>query len=127
MTPPWVGFKILTPSPIVMGVGTIIDYEVRLHRIPMHWRSEITEWTPPLRFSDLQLKGPYSHWHHLHSFTEAEGGTLVVDEIEYAIPLGWMPGAWLVEKLLVKPELERIFAHRRSALRKEFNLDTDDT
>ena len=122
MTPPWVGFKILTPAPIKMARGTLIDYEVRLHRIPMHWRSEITEWSPPHRFSDLQLKGPYSYWHHVHSFSASGEGTLVVDQVEYAIPLSWMPGAGLIEHFLVKPELERIFAHRRAALRRAFGL-----
>lgn len=107
-----------------MDLGTLIDYEVRLHGIPMHWRSEITEWTPPYQFSDLQLKGPYAHWHHVHSFAESNGGTLVMDHIEYAVPFSWMPGAGLVEQYLVKPELERIFAHRSKTLRKEFGLDS---
>ena len=126
ITPPWVGFKILTPAPVVMGTGTLIDYEVRLHHIPMRWRSEITEWMPPYRFCDVQLKGPYSYWRHVHSFAESNGGTLVSDDIEYSIPFGWMPGASLIEALFVKPELERIFTHRGVALRTEFGLDAED-
>lgn len=122
ITPPWVGFKILTPTPIVMGCGTLIDYEVRLHRIPMRWRSKITSWNPPYQFADLQLKGPYAYWHHTHSFAESKGGTLVMDDIDYAVPLSWMPGAGFVEHHFVKPELERIFAHRSAALRVEFGL-----
>lgn len=126
ITPPWVGFKILTPTPIVMGFGTLIDYEVRLHHIPFRWRSKITEWKPPYQFADLQLKGPYSYWHHVHSFAESKGGTLVTDDIDYAVPFSGMPGAGFVEHHFVKPELERIFAHRSAALRLEFGLELTD-
>ena len=122
VTPPWVGFRILTPRPIVMAAGTIIDYEVRIHQIPMRWRSEITEWLPPHHFVDVQRKGPYSEWIHRHSFCELNGGTLVTDDVEYMVPFSWMPGAGLVERFLVRPELDRIFAHRRSALRMHFGL-----
>ncbi len=122
VTPPWVGFRILTPSPITMRPGTIIDYEVRLHRIPMRWRSEITEWVPPFHFADVQLKGPYALWNHRHSFRAEKEGTLVIDDVQYAVPLSWMPGAGLVERFLVEPELRRIFAHRRVALRAHFGL-----
>ena len=125
ITPPSVGFKILTPSPIVMGPGTLIDYEVRIHGIPLHWRSEISEWNPPYKFADIQLKGPYAYWHHTHSFTASNGGTLVSDHIQYSVPLSWMPGAGLVERFFVRPELEKIFAHRRTALEAEFGLSTE--
>jgi ligand-binding SRPBCC domain-containing protein len=122
VTPPWVGFRILTSTPIVMAAGIMIDYEVRIHRLPMRWRSEITEWVPPHHFVDVQRKGPYSEWKHRHSFLELNGGTLVTDDVEYLVPLSWMPGAGLVERFLVRPELNRIFAHRRSALRTHFGL-----
>jgi len=126
VTPPWVGFRILTECPIVMRPGTVIDYEVKIHRIPMRWRSEITEWEPPHYFSDVQLKGPYARWNHRHSFRESNGGTLVVDDVEYALPFSWVPGTGLVERFFVKPELDRIFAHRRSALRTQFGLPPEE-
>jgi len=122
VTPPWVGFRILTPLPIQMAVGTLIDYEVKLRGIPMHWRSEITEWDPPRSFADRQLKGPYAFWLHTHSFAEKDNGTLVTDDVEYAPPLSWVPGASLVNRWFVRPELNRIFEHRKAALRSHFGL-----
>ena len=108
-----------------MRTGAIIDYEVRIHGIPLRWRSEIADWNPPHRFVDIQLKGPYAYWHHTHSFTESNGGTLVADDIQYAVPMSWMPGVSLVERFFVTPELERIFSHRRTALDAAFGLSSE--
>lgn len=122
VTPPWVGFRILTKLPFEMKTGAVLDYAIRVHGIPLRWRSEITEWQPPFKFADVQLKGPYAVWHHEHRFEARHGGTLVTDEVQYAIPFSWMPGSQWVEKFLVTPDVEKIFAHRRGALLRHFGL-----
>lgn len=122
VTPPWVGFQILSKLPVEMKPGALLDYAIRVHGIPLKWRSEITVWEPPFHFADLQLKGPYAVWHHQHRFEARHGGTLVTDDVEYAIPFSWMPGAQLVERFLVTPDVEKIFAHRRGALLRHFGL-----
>src|SRR5690242_15517200 len=70
ITPPWLGFEVTTPGPIEMGVGTLIEYRLRLHRVPVRWRTRITAWEPPRRFVDTQVRGPYSLWEHTHTFEE---------------------------------------------------------
>mgnify|MGYP001080733828 CR=1 FL=1 len=60
LTPSWLKFKILTESPMFMGSGTKIDYELKLHGIPINWQSAITSWDPPHKFIDEQTKGPYT-------------------------------------------------------------------
>jgi ligand-binding SRPBCC domain-containing protein len=122
VTPPWVGFRILSRLPVEMKKGLLLDYAIRVHGIPLKWRSEITVWEPPFRFADVQLKGPYAVWHHEHRFEARHGGTLVTDEVEYAVPFSWMPGSSLVERFLVRPDVEKIFAHRRGALLRHFGL-----
>ncbi len=107
LTPPWVRFSILTPPPIEMKTGTLIQYRIRVHGIPIRWDSEITQWDPPFRFQDTQRRGPYSQWVHSHIFEEVPEGTLVIDEVEYRVP-----GGRLVNCLYVAAELRRIFNHR---------------
>lgn len=111
ITPPWLNFRVLTPDPIRMQVGTLIDYRLRIHGLPIRWQSEITAWDPPHRFVDEQRRGPYRRWLHEHTFLLSGGGTLVQDRICYDVP-----GGRLIQRLFVRRDLERIFAHRRAAL-----------
>jgi len=115
ITPDWLGFRVATPDPIEMGAGTLIDYRLKLHGVPVRWRTRIEIWEPPLRFVDVQLSGPYSLWEHWHTF-EAMGEHAVVirDRVRYALPLGRL-GA-LAHRLFIKRDLERIFDYRREAV-----------
>jgi len=115
ITPPWLKFQIQTTHPLEMCRGTLIDYRLRLHGIPLSWRSEITVWEPPHRFVDKQVRGPYRLWHHEHTFSEEDGGTIVRDHVDYAAP-----GGWLIQKILVSREVARIFEFRRRKLSEIF-------
>jgi ligand-binding SRPBCC domain-containing protein len=115
LTPPWLKFEVLTPAPIVMRPGTLIDYRIKVHGIPIRWRTEIIEWEPPVRFVDTQLTGPYTLWHHTHTFTERDGGTLCQDHVRYR-PRG---GA-LMNWLFVRRDVERIFDYRQKRLAELF-------
>ena len=116
LTPPSLRFQILTPSPIEMVVGTLIDYRIRLRGIPMRWQSEIIEWQPPYRFVDEQRRGPYRQWIHEHTFTAQNGGTLAVDIVQYAVL-----GGVTIQRLFVAPELRRIFDYRNATLENYFS------
>ena len=115
ITPAWLCFRVLTPSPIVLDVGVEIDYRLRLHGFPMRWRSCITVWKPTDRFVDEQVRGPYLRWYHEHVFTDYIGGTLVRDRVEYAVP-----GGRLTNFLLVQNDLLRIFTYRQQQLSEVF-------
>jgi ligand-binding SRPBCC domain-containing protein len=116
LTPPFLRFKILTPTPIAMRPGALIDYRISLRGLPMRWRSEITVWRPPFEFVDEQRRGPYRTWIHRHTFTEIPGGTRVVDDVEYAVP-----GGALAHTLFVKRDLARIFDYRTAVMRALFD------
>jgi ligand-binding SRPBCC domain-containing protein len=110
ITPPWLGFQILSPEPIAMAPGTLIEYRLRWHRLPMRWVTEIRSWDPPTSFRDVQLRGPYRLWEHSHRFQSVDGGTRISDVVLYALPfglLGRMAHAWVV-----KADLEGIFDYR---------------
>jgi ligand-binding SRPBCC domain-containing protein len=118
ITPGWLGFQILTPSPVPMREGAVIDYLVSLGPVPTRWRSMITTFEAPHRFIDEQLNGPYSFWHHTHIFEAVPGGTLIRDEIRYLMPFG--PLGRLVHRLMVRRQLEGIFAHRVRVIADKF-------
>ena len=121
ITPPWLRFDVLTPAPIVMRPGTLIDYRISVHGLPVRWRTEITEWDPPHQFVDVQLRGPYTLWHHTHTFEEREGGTLCRDRVRYR-PRG---GA-LLDWLFVRRDVARIFQYRQQRLRELFSAAASD-
>ena len=115
LTPPLLRFRVVTPPPIEMTAGVEIDYRLRLHGLPLKWRSRITVWEPPHRFVDEQVRGPYRRWFHEHRFIPQDSGTLVTDYVEYD-----MLGGWLADRLLVRNDLRRIFAFRRERLAEIF-------
>jgi ligand-binding SRPBCC domain-containing protein len=61
----------------------LIDYRIRVHGVPIRWRTEITARYPPHRFIDVQLRGPYTLWHHKHTLEERDGGTLCLNHVRY--------------------------------------------
>ena len=115
LTPPWLKFHVLASGEIEMRAGVIIDYQLRIHGLPVRWRTEITGWNPPFSFCDEQRRGPYRRWSHTHTFEEKDGGTLCRDKVIYAVP-----GGALVNRLFVRRDVARIFAYRAEALRQHF-------
>ena len=120
LTPPWLNFHMVTPPPIAMREGVLIDYRLRVRGVPLHWRTRINVWQPPHRFVDEQIHGPYRHWIHEHTFETRAGGTLARDVVHYAVPLDFLVHRWLV-----RPDLEKIFAFRTQELRKRFSARQD--
>lgn len=118
ITPSWLGFRIVTPSPIRMMEGTVIEYSIKVMGIRARWKSRISVYDPPGAFADEQLEGPYTFWHHTHRFIEVDGGTLLVDEIRYGMPFGIL--GRIVHNLIVRKQLQRIFNHRAQAIERMF-------
>jgi ligand-binding SRPBCC domain-containing protein len=112
ITPPWLAFSIVTPQPIEMRVGALIEYRLRLHGLPVSWLTRIDVWDPGRRFVDVQLTGPYRLWHHTHEFEPlGEDATLMRDTVRWALPLG--PLGEVARRAFVQRDLDRIFAFRR--------------
>ena len=113
ITPPFLRFSVVTPGPIEMGVGALIQYRLRLHGLRVNWLTSIQAWDPPHRFVDVQVRGPYVLWHHTHLLEPHPDGTLMRDIVRYALPFG--PLGDLAHALFVRRDLERIFDYRAEA------------
>ena len=74
ITPPWLRFRILTPRPIAMAEGALIDYRLALHGVPCRWHTRIDQWLPGRRFVDRQVSGPFRTWVHTHTFEPGRAG-----------------------------------------------------
>ena len=115
ITPDDMGFVILTPRPILMRAGAVLDYTVRvLGPLRVRWTTLIESYDPPDRFTDVSIKGPYSFWHHTHTFEEIPQGTLMTDTVRYALPMGWL--GRLMHAVTVKRKLNYIFDFRAEVI-----------
>lgn len=115
ITPPFLKFTVVTPEPIDMRVGALIDYKLNVRGLPIRWRSRISRWEPGVAFVDEQIKGPYRRWHHTHTFQPLDGGTLAGDIVEYAVP-----GGPIAHALFVKRDVRSIFEFRSKKLLELF-------
>lgn len=120
LTPPWLHFEVTTPMPIEMGAGTLLDYRLRLHGVPIRWRTRIDLWEPPHRFVDSQVRGPYALWEHTHTFEPEREDTVIRDRVRYAIPYGPLGG--LADAIFVRRDLARIFDYRQQAVAERLRL-----
>ena len=120
ITPPRLRFDILTPTPLEMKEGQLIDYSLKiLYLIKLHWRTLITDYQKPYKFIDQQIKGPYTLWHHTHIFEEKDGGTLIKDNLKYVIPFGWIGRA--IHFIYIKHDINGIFQYRHKILNDIFS------
>jgi len=123
ITPRWLDFKILTPLPLEMKEGTVIDYTIRWLGFPVRWKTLITDYQPPLRFVDQQIQGPYSFWHHTHTFVQKGENTEMTDEVRYALPFPVI--GEMLHMLIVQQQLQVIFDYRARAIAEIFPSGAD--
>ena len=112
ITPPLLRFRLLTPEPVAMGVGTFLQYALRIHGVPVRWDTLIQEWEPPHRFIDVQVRGPYRLWHHTHSLEPVDDGSATVmrDTVRYAVGFGFF--GEVARRAVVVRDVRAIFAFR---------------
>tara|TARA_X000000368_G_scaffold346469_1_gene285798 strand:+ start:1618 stop:2106 length:489 start_codon:yes stop_codon:yes gene_type:complete len=121
ITPAKMGFNVLTPSPIKMERGALIDYTIKVFIFPLRWRTLITAYDPPNKFVDEQLKGPYSFWHHTHTFEANNNGVVIKDVIKYSIPMGIL--GRVLHYLWIKNDLKKVFDYRKEVIDRIFAND----
>lgn len=126
ITPDFLRFHILfadAHAPVFEGM--LIDYRLRLGGIPLHWQSRIESFDPPHGFVDVQTRGPYRSWRHIHTFEEIPGGTRIIDEVDYEMPLAFLGS--LAHAMFVRRTLERIFDYREATVRRLFGPEPQES
>ena len=118
LTPPFLQFKILEQTTPTIQKGTIFTYQLKIHGVPIKWKSLIEEWVPNSHFVDVQIKGPYKKWHHLHTFKSVPEGTHIEDTVNYTVRMG-MIGDLLLGRWIRK-DVESIFTYRESKIQSIF-------
>lgn len=119
LTPRALAFDVVTPTPIAMSRGALVDYRIKVGPVPMNWRTEIQRYESNRSFIDVQLRGPYHAWWHEHRFERLnDHETLMHDTVYYTPPFGVL--GRIAQKLLVAPMLRGIFAFRQNAIRLRF-------
>jgi ligand-binding SRPBCC domain-containing protein len=106
---------VVSRLPVEMREGAMIEYRLRLHGLPIRWFTRIEEWEPPVRFVDVQVRGPYALWEHTHTFAPAGPDAVEIsDRVRYALPFGLLGRA--AHRAFVRRDLRRIFDHRAAAV-----------
>ncbi len=121
ITPPWLHFKVSQKTTSGLAEGSLIDYQLKIHGVPLKWRSKIIEWKPGERFVDFQVKGPYRLWHHTHDFFPSGNGTLMRDRVRYQVPR--IPLVEMFISRFVARDIERIFSYRRDKIEEIFGAE----
>ena len=120
LMPPFMAFELLTPGKLETKVGAVFDYKVKVFGIPNRWTTYISDYNPPHSFSDIQLKGPNSYWHHRHSFKQLANGTLVADDIHYLLPFGVV--GKIGNFIVMNPIINALFNHRKKVVAEHFGV-----
>jgi ligand-binding SRPBCC domain-containing protein len=99
--------------------GQIIIYKIKiLGGLRVSWVTEITHVQDKNYFVDEQRFGPYALWHHQHHFKTTDEGLEMTDEVNYAIPFGFV--GRLAHWLFVERQVNAIFDHRYKVLETYF-------
>lgn len=114
LTPPWESVEMLERA-TGLHVGARVVFKVFTGPFWQRWVAEHTEYQPPHLFADIQRQGPFAYWHHRHRFEPtAHGTTLMTDDIEYALPLGWL--GEFFGGAFTRRKLQRMFDYRHKVV-----------
>jgi ligand-binding SRPBCC domain-containing protein len=118
LTPAFLHFHVRRQSTPDVRQGTLLTYTLRLHGLPVLWRTRIEEWQPIERFVDRQLFGPYAEWHHTHTFAAEGSGTRLSDLVRYRLHCGPLLNNSLMS--WVHRDVRQIFEYRQKVIAELF-------
>lgn len=124
LVPPWERMHVVeTAGSLRVGSRVVLRGRVGFV-LPVRWVAVHTEYDPPHLFADQQETGPFAYWYHRHRMLPDGSGTLLRDEVEYRLPLGWLGricGGWFVRR-----KLHRMFAYRHEVTKRAMEVTMGD-
>lgn len=104
----------------LMSEGDEVTWRAWHFALPLQMSSRITEFHFPDSFTDEQVRGPFRFFRHVHRFIPDDGGTLMVDEVEFAAPFGVV--GRLAEKMVLARYLRNLIVQRNRYLAGQAGL-----
>jgi ligand-binding SRPBCC domain-containing protein len=101
----------------LIELGEEVEWEARHFGLALRLRSRITAFDRPHAFTDEQVRGPFSHFEHRHTFFAEDDGTRMVDDWTHTAPLG--PLGWTADRIFLASYMRRLLLTRNAALRAE--------
>lgn len=118
LTPPWEKVEMVKRAENLQ-VGARVIFKVFTGPFPKTWVAEHVEYDPPRLFADIQREGPFAYWYHRHRFERTERGTtMMIDDVEYELPLGWL--GELFGSGFARAKLEKMFDYRHQVVLENF-------
>jgi len=99
--------------------GARAQLRVGFWPLKFNWELEHRDYIAGQQFCDVQIRGPFKSYRHVHRITGAgNGNAVLIDEIQFEMPMGFF-GVWL-GKLIMLPKFRRLFEHRHRVTREAF-------
>ncbi len=111
------GERVLEGPPSgMLELGDEVVFEAVHFGVRQRLRSKIVAYERPLEFVDEMQKGAFKSLRHVHRFEPVEGGTLMVDLVDFQSP-GWVFGR-LVDSLVLARYMGKFIEARGLELKR---------
>lgn len=121
LAPPWQKIEVLARAGGIRD-GARVNLRTKIGPVWVNWDVEHRDYVEGVQFRDVQVRGPFAHWEHLHRVEPAEGGRACVltDEITYRLPFG--AAGRIAGGAFARAELERLFDYRHAVTKADAEL-----
>ena len=113
LAPPWQKLQLIARSGGIRD-GATVSLRTQIGPFWVRWDVEHRDYRAGVQFRDVQRRGPFAHWEHLHRVEPVEDGRACVltDAITYRLPFGVL--GRIFGGALARRELERLFNYRQA-------------
>lgn len=120
LTPPWEHVEVKSQAGGIRE-GATVSLRTKAGPIWTPWDIVHRDYIEGRQFRDVQQRGPFAAWEHLHRFESAgDNACRLMDEVHFRLPLGWL-GKWAGAGW-VRRKLERGFAYRHAVTQTDLEM-----